>query len=673
MPAIFFFFLKTTSTRDRPDASRARGEPPSSFLLGGLGLWDESLGRSSRQTSMTGQQPWRSGDSTLLGQPFLAHEDVDVGDSTEDTGQIATLLHTLSSISASGIKSPSSRRARAQCPLVLPDIPEKISLEDWSIKACYIEDMVYPSPRNCSYLTSSCTAAFMEPSRCAADSESSLLLSSLTESSSIGSLPLDQSDAYRKVVRSLTPTGAGLQCRRNENPDVLVVMGTAKFPCHRAVLSMHSQYFQRILGVNPRSQKLELQGVSSEAFRVLLDYMYSGRLHITCQNVGKLYVTASILRVPRVKHKASGHLDAVLGFCPIARTIHSVRGSLPPQILTKSPYDPKHAVYVYVTARKYGLQSVGKRALRLLQHRLEETVTCKPFLDLDLPQVCELLSGNSVGARGEMVIFLAALHWLNHNYLEHEEHVLRVLQCVRFSTMSSEELLRCLHPPLLPGIMEAPEVLAHIHAAICYKTAVELDQQHLFEQRAEKPRYFKLDGPITLWLVGALASHMATRLRNPHDSDCAHADQPVLSLPPAAMLEAMVDQRANLDMMPDSPALPASPASPPLDWGDSMEPAFAPSPPRPPNPPSPQPTRVAPRAKPAVGRVAAFEAMLAPETNARVAALEREELRKEELHQLQVQLLRGQQQRIELELELLQLDKRIKLQQLLALEAKTQE
>ncbi|KAG0426023.1 hypothetical protein HPB47_026842 [Ixodes persulcatus] len=110
-------------------------------------------------------------------------------------------------------------------------------------------------------------------------------------------------------------------------------------------------------------------------------------------------------------------------------------------------------------------------------------------------------------------------------------------------------------------------------------------------------------------LVGALASHMATRLRNPHDSDCAHADQPVLSLPPAATLEAMVDQHAKFDMMPECPC----------------------------------------------GRP------------------EREELRKEELHQLQVQLLRGQQQRIELELELLQLDKRIKLQQLLALEAKTQE
>lgn len=33
---------------------------------------------------------------------------------------------------------------------------------------------------------------------------------------------------------------------------------------------------------------------------------------------------------------------------------------------------------------------------------------------------------------------------------------------------------------------------------------------------------------------------MTTRLPNPYDSDGAHRSQPVLSLPPAAILEAMV-------------------------------------------------------------------------------------------------------------------------------------
>ncbi|CAN8005988.1 unnamed protein product, partial [Ixodes hexagonus] len=365
-------------------------------------------------------------------------------------------------------KYQSSRRVlRTQCPMVLPDIPEKISLEDWSIKACYIEDIVYPSTRNWSYLTNSFTTAFGDPARWAGDSESSLLLSSITESSSVGSLPASGADPDRTADRA--PTVTGLQCRRNENPDVLVSLGNANFPCHRAVLSLHSQYFKRILKANPRTQKLEIQGVSGDAFRVLLDYMYSGKLHMTCQNVGKLYVTASILRVPRVKHKCSkvgvSSLPSkeMLTACDAAvthRTFYVIAPCLPsmnPSNLESAVISPKMSDdFIYITTIH-------------LSHRLE------------------------------MVIFLAALHWLNHNYLEHEAHVLRVLQCVRFSTMTSEELLRCLHPPLLPGIMEAHEVRSHIYAAICYKAAATYDQQHLFEESAEKPRYFKLDGPITLW------------------------------------------------------------------------------------------------------------------------------------------------------------------------------
>ncbi|KAL1468563.1 hypothetical protein MTO96_025331 [Rhipicephalus appendiculatus] len=44
----------------------------------------------------------------------------------------------------------------------------------------------------------------------------------------------------------------------------------------------------------------------------------------------------------------------------------------------------------------------------------------------------------------------------------------------------------------------------------------------------------------SLALVGAAESHMATRLPNPYDSDGAHISQPVLSLPPARILENMV-------------------------------------------------------------------------------------------------------------------------------------
>lgn len=44
----------------------------------------------------------------------------------------------------------------------------------------------------------------------------------------------------------------------------------------------------------------------------------------------------------------------------------------------------------------------------------------------------------------------------------------------------------------------------------------------------------------SLDLVGAVASHMSVRVENPYDSDGAHRAEPVLSLPPAAIFDAMV-------------------------------------------------------------------------------------------------------------------------------------
>ncbi|XP_075526159.1 uncharacterized protein LOC142557845 isoform X1 [Dermacentor variabilis] len=51
----------------------------------------------------------------------------------------------------------------------------------------------------------------------------------------------------------------------------------------------------------------------------------------------------------------------------------------------------------------------------------------------------------------------------------------------------------------------------------------------------------------SLALVGAAASHIGTRLPSPYDSDGAHTNQPVLSLPPARFFEAMVS--GNQDSM----------------------------------------------------------------------------------------------------------------------------
>ncbi|XP_077560531.1 uncharacterized protein LOC144175325 [Haemaphysalis longicornis] len=208
-------------------------------------------------------------DSAQLSQSTTLQEfeDQSIEDGSEDFSHIASLLQTFSSISGPGkTRQPTlvANRRKTVCPMVLPDIPEKISLEDWSVKACCIEDIVYPSARNSSYLTSSTFAAFTDQASCADESRSSLFPSSFTGSSSTLSLSADedsfrgtasQQDKKTRHSQRRMDRAAGLQCRRNENPDIVVLLGGTRFPCHRALLSVHSQYFHEILAANPHIQK----------------------------------------------------------------------------------------------------------------------------------------------------------------------------------------------------------------------------------------------------------------------------------------------------------------------------------------------------------------------------------------------------------------------------------
>nr|XP_054934011.1 myb/SANT-like DNA-binding domain-containing protein 3 [Dermacentor andersoni] len=99
----------------------------------------------------------------------------------------------------------------------------------------------------------------------------------------------------------------------------------------------------------------------------------------------------------------------------------------------------------------------------------------------------------------------------------------------------------------------------------------------------------------SLALVGAAASHIGTRLPNEYDSDGAHTNQPVLSLPPARIFEVMVS--GNQDSMDE--------------WlGEA--------------------------------RFAAIERVLAPEGAARLKALQKDEERKGELHSVEMRLRRQQ-------------------------------
>ncbi|XP_040073380.1 myb/SANT-like DNA-binding domain-containing protein 3 [Ixodes scapularis] len=178
----------------------------------------------------------------------------------------------------------------------------------------------------------------------------------------------------------------------------------------------------------------------------------------------------------------------------------------------------------------------------------------------------------------------------------------------------------------------------------------------------------------SLILVGAAADHMETVVTNLCDSDRAR-DRPVLSLPPAAMFEAMVrgtegnDNHACWNDVSDAPEPTASPLQ-----ESSVGAACVTPPAR--GITCPRAELPSGASRRAGNRIAALERIMAPEKEARVDILEREDRRKEAQHLMQMRILRNklfeQRRRGRAEFQLLQLEKEIKVEQLAALRCKQQ-
>ncbi|PRD30934.1 UNVERIFIED_CONTAM: hypothetical protein NCL1_24909 [Trichonephila clavipes] len=65
----------------------------------------------------------------------------------------------------------------------------------------------------------------------------------------------------------------------------------------------------------------------------------------------------------------------------------------------ESRNDIRTYFYIYVTAKKMGVQANWLRALKLLTHRFEEAICALEFLQLEVNFVIEMLSAQTIGAR----------------------------------------------------------------------------------------------------------------------------------------------------------------------------------------------------------------------------------------------------------------------------------
>lgn len=104
--------------------------------------------------------------------------------------------------------------------------------------------------------------------------------------------------------------------REHQFCDATLRVGERELPVHRAVLAAASpvlfELFSRAGDLHHTGAMYKLKHISFQTFKYILDYMYTGRLHVTAEEVGDVYKTARALRVEQVARACSTFLASRL-------------------------------------------------------------------------------------------------------------------------------------------------------------------------------------------------------------------------------------------------------------------------------------------------------------------------------------------------------------------------
>ncbi|CAN7999601.1 unnamed protein product [Ixodes pacificus] len=252
------------------------------------------------------------------------------------------------------------------------------------------------------------------------------------------------------------------------DPDLIeMIVEDETITFSRSLLMQSSPFFQNTFkDGRARKRRVVVSGVSGQTFKDLLEYMKTGKLELSCNNVADIFHAACKLQMPDIICRC---IEMETHTSPIGRQI-----------------------ILYKTAKRMSIPEEKNSAFHHLISNFSLVSESKEFLELDAKDVCELLSADVLGCRGEMDVFSAACHWINHKVHPRMAYASRLMHCVRFALMNLIELNQCLETKTPPGLPNIRSVRIMILSAVCFWVAKAAGKEAEVSHLARKSRQYKV-------------------------------------------------------------------------------------------------------------------------------------------------------------------------------------
>lgn len=212
----------------------------------------------------------------------------------------------------------------------------------------------------------------------------------------------------------------------SQEPDGHSAIGQL-FLCSRNVLAAASPYFKSMFtgGLHESMQEsVVIRGVDPESMAVIIDYCYSGRVTITESNVQRLYSAANMLQIEYIRKACSGFMTRRL--------------------------DLSNCVGILKFADTYDNPELKENAKAFIARNFSQVCSAGELCELNLVQLKELLSLDTLDVDCEKKVCSAALQWLEANAPLDNDDALQALKCVRWNLFSEKD--KC----YLEGLMTRP-------------------------------------------------------------------------------------------------------------------------------------------------------------------------------------------------------------------------
>ena len=191
--------------------------------------------------------------------------------------------------------------------------------------------------------------------------------------------------------------------RQNEEyTDVTLQSNDVEIQCHRNVLAVASDSFKTMFksGLEKGASASVQLTMEPDILRKVIDYIYTGEIELTTDNVERLVIACDVLQLNTLKTACESFMVKQV--------------------------EPANCIRLGKLSALYQLKELQQNASRMMKSEFKHVAFTDEFKEMSRAELIELIKDDDVNVDDEDVVFEAVLGWTRHD-LEHRKECLEVI------------------------------------------------------------------------------------------------------------------------------------------------------------------------------------------------------------------------------------------------------